>query len=521
LAESPLIAGLLYAGTDDGQVHISQDDGVSWRSIKVGAMPGVPDTAFVNDIRADLHDADTVYLALDNHKYGDFKPYLLVSKNRGRSWKMITDGIPDKHLVWRLVQDHERASLMFAATEFGVYLTLNAGDSWHKLSGGMPTISVRDIQIQRRENDLVAASFGRGFFVLDDYTALRSMDENTFADKAVLFEPRTAHWYFQKRPLGYRPKGSQGDSLYVAENPPFGAVFTYYLADSFKTQKQSRQAAEKKSKKAGKSVTFPGWDAVTDETREAKPKVELVVSDEEGTVLRRVAASNSKGINRVAWDLRRSYLGPVQTGKNWRGDSPTGFMVVPGTYKAELVVTQGGQQRSLAEPVTFNVERLREGSLKGASLAQMEAFNNELSALYGQSQAARYAIKAARKQLADLETMVSRMRAPVPDVHAKLTAMTTVLHEIEETVFGNSVQDDIGGYAPTSVSTWLGHALRGVSNSSYGPTPSHRQSMAYAREAFAPAKDRLNALVEKEIPALRATLRQAGAPWTIGEPIAP
>ena len=521
LAESPLIAGLLYAGTDDGQVHISQDDGVSWRSIKVGAMPGVPDTAFVNDIRADLHDADTVYLALDNHKYGDFKPYLLVSKNRGRSWKMITDGIPDKHLVWRLVQDHERASLMFAATEFGVYLTLNAGDSWHKLSGGMPTISVRDIQIQRRENDLVAASFGRGFFVLDDYTALRSMDENTFADKALLFEPRTAHWYFQKRPLGYRPKGSQGDSLYVAENPPFGAVFTYYLADSFKTQKQSRQAAEKKSKKAGKSVTFPGWDVVTDETREAKPKVELVVSDEEGTVLRRVAASNSKGINRVAWDLRRSYLGPVQTGKNWRGDSPTGFMVVPGTYKAELVVTQGGQQRSLAEPVTFNVERLREGSLKGASLAQMEAFNNELSALYGQSQAARYAIKAARKQLADLETMVSRMRAPVPDVHAKLTAMTTVLHEIEETVFGNSVQDDIGGYAPTSVSTWLGHALRGVSNSSYGPTPSHRQSVAYAREAFAPAKERLNALVEKEIPALRATLRQAGAPWTIGEPIAP
>ena len=168
---------------------------------------------------------------------------------------MITDGIPDKHLVWRLVQDHERASLMFAATECGVYLTLNAGDSWHKLSGGMPTISVRDIQIQRRENDLVAASFGRGFFVLDDYTALRSMDEDTFADTAVLFEPRTAHWYFQKRPLGYRPKGSQGDSLYVAENPPFGAVFTYYLADSFKTQKQSRQAAEKEAQKGGKAGT--------------------------------------------------------------------------------------------------------------------------------------------------------------------------------------------------------------------------------------------------------------------------
>ena len=148
---------------------------------------------------------------------------------------------------------------------------------------------LRDIQIQRRENDLVAASFGRGFFVLDDYTALRSMDADTFEQEAVLFEPRDAHWYFQKRPLGYRPKGSQGDSLYVAENPPFGSVFTYYLADSFKTQKQVRQAAEKKAKKAGKSVAFPGWDAVTAEERETKPKVELVVSDASGTVLRRVA----------------------------------------------------------------------------------------------------------------------------------------------------------------------------------------------------------------------------------------
>ena len=249
LAESPIKAGLIYAGSDDGQIHISQDDGGSWRTTDVGSLPGVPDTAFVNDIRADLHDEDTVYVALDNHKYGDFTPYLLVSKNRGRSWKMITDGIPDKHLVWRLVQDHERASLMFAATEFGVFATLDSGDSWHKLSGGMPTISVRDIQIQRRENDLVAASFGRGFFVLDDYTALRSMDADTLEQEAVLFEPRDAHWYFQKRPLGYRPKGSQGDSLYVAENPPFGSVFTYYLTDSFKTRKQVRQAAEKRPRR--------------------------------------------------------------------------------------------------------------------------------------------------------------------------------------------------------------------------------------------------------------------------------
>jgi len=194
-------------------------------------------------------------------------------------------------------------------------------------------------------------------------------------------------------------------------------------------------------------------------------------------------------------------------------------MVVPGSYQAELVVIEEGQQRRLAGPVSFNVNQLREGSLAGASLAEMEAFNNELSELYGQSQAARYAIKAARKELADIETMMSRMQSSVPDAGAKMASITAALFDIEETIFGNSMQEGIGGYGPTSVTTWLGHAMRGVSNSSYGPTPSHRQSVAYARDAFGPARDRLNALIESEIPALRAELQEAGAPWTVGEPI--
>jgi len=194
-------------------------------------------------------------------------------------------------------------------------------------------------------------------------------------------------------------------------------------------------------------------------------------------------------------------------------------MVLPGTYSAELVVTEEGAQRRLAGPVSFSVNQLRKGSLEGASLAEMEAFNNELSELYGQSQAARYAMKAARKELADLGTMVSRMQTSIDGAGEKINAMNATLYEIEETLFGNDVQDDIGGYAPTSVASWLGHAMRGVSNSSYGPTPSHRKSMQYAKEAFGPAKMRLNALIETDIPALKAELREAGAPWTVGEAI--
>jgi hypothetical protein len=485
----------------------------------VGSLPGVPDRAFVNDIRADLHDADTVYVALDNHKYGDFSPYLLVSKNRGRSWKKITNGIPDRHLVWRLVQDHVRPELMFAATEFGVFATFDSGKAWHKLVGGMPTISIRDIQIQRRENDLVAASFGRGFFVMDDYSALRDIDPDDFDAGAALFTPRDAYWYFQKRPLGYRPKGSQGDSLYLAENPPFGSVFTYYLADSFKTQKQARQVAEAASKKAGDDVSFPGWRKVTDETREQKPQVMLVIHDKEGNVLRRVSAPNKAGLNRVAWDLRRSFSGPVETGKNWRGDSPSGFMVMPGSYQAKLIVVQNGVEQTLAGPVDFNVKRLRQGALPGGSLEELEAFIAELNTVYEQSSAVRYAIRDARKRLDKIDTMIDRMATPMPDALMQVHELRRELYDIEEIVFGNDVQADIGGYESMSVSSWLGHAMRGVSNSSYGPTPSHRKSVEYARGALEPTKDRLNALIENEIPALRAELQKAGAPWTVGDPI--
>ena len=178
-----------------------------------------PATAFVNDLRADLFDARTVYAALDNHKFGDFKPYLIKSMDAGKSWKSIAGNIPDRTLVWRLVQDHVKKDLLFAATEFGIYFTVDGGSTWVQLKGGVPTISFRDITIQRRENDLVAASFGRGFFILDDLTPLRDLSPQSLQE-ATLFFPVKDSWLYQPRSVA----GDQGASDYRAENPPFGAV---------------------------------------------------------------------------------------------------------------------------------------------------------------------------------------------------------------------------------------------------------------------------------------------------------
>ena len=282
LAESPMAEGLIYAGTDDGLIHVTQDGGENWRRIEVGSLPGVPETAFVNDIRADLHDADTVYIALDNHKFGDFHPYLLRSTDRGKNWTSIAANLPDRLLVWRIVQDHVQPRLMFIATEFGVYFSIDAGTVWTQLTGGIPTISLRDIQIHRRDDDLVTASFGRGIYVLDDIRPFRELSSTQMKTEATLFSARHAWWYFPRPQLGFESgKGDQGAAHFVAPNPPFGAVLTYYLRDGFQTAEKTRQQEEEKNRESNKANQVPDWSELESERLAAEPSLWLVIKDDQ------------------------------------------------------------------------------------------------------------------------------------------------------------------------------------------------------------------------------------------------
>ncbi|MHC4819750.1 MAG: WD40/YVTN/BNR-like repeat-containing protein, partial [Planctomycetota bacterium] len=295
LAESPLVDGLVYAGTDDGLIQVSEDGGASWREID--SLPGVEPAFFVNDIKADLHDADTVYVAVDHHKDGDFAPYLLKSADRGKSWKSIADDLPERHLVWRLVQDHVDPDLLFAGTEFGVFFSPDGGGRWVKLTGGVPNIPFRDLAIQRRENDLVGATFGRSFYVFDDYTALRDMSEETLEQEAELFPVRKARWYIPRRPLGGREKAAQGAAFYIAPNPPFGAVFTYSLRDEIQTRKKARTESEKEIAEEGGDTPYPGWEELRREETEEDPAIVLTVRDAAGGVVRHLTGPVKQGFH--------------------------------------------------------------------------------------------------------------------------------------------------------------------------------------------------------------------------------
>lgn len=511
LAESPVEEGVIYAGTDDGRVQVTEDGGQNWRMIPVSNMPGVPATAFVNDIKADLYDANTVYVVMDNHKYGDYQPYLAKSTDRGATWTSIKSNLPDRTLLWRIVQDHVRKDLFFVATEFGVYFSIDAGGEWTKLEGGMPTISVRDLAIQRRENDLVAASFGRGFFILDDYSALRGVSKEQLAQEATLFKPRKALWYIPRSHLDFdTPKGSLGAQLYMAPNPDFGAVFTYYLKEGLKSKKAKRQATEKPLAEAGKDVPFPGWDAVKTEAEEQGPHVWLVVKGTDGRVIRRVSAETSKGFHRVSWDLKYPAAGSI----NLQGQN-TGFtslMAAPGTYTATLYKQIGGEVSQLGEPVSFEVERMREGALAGSPPTATVAFWRAYEDASKEASKFTMSLTNAMNKAEAMQTAVRQSSATPGTLDKEISQLRQRLLDISSTLNGNPEKLQMGAKTRPTIGGRLFTLEVGVANSTYGPTETHKQTLKIVNDQLAELNQQLDD-AKTEMDRLIKNLIAAGAPW--------
>ena len=334
LDESPLKEGLLYVGTDDGLVQVSENGGAAWR--RIDRFSGVPDGTWVSELLASRHDTNTVYAAFNNQLRGDFTPYLLKSTDRGRTWTSIRANLPDRNQVWTLAQDHLNPNLIFAGTEHGVYVTLDGGRRWQRMHGGLPTIAVRDIELQRRENDLVLGTFGRGIWILDDYTPLRALAAPSRVADAVLFPPRPARVYPE---LSYE-RGAIGNGLFMGENPPYGALLTYRLG-----------------------AALP-----------AGTEVVITVADATGRTIREVTGPASAGIHRVVWNLRTTPPGgrgaDAPAGRGGAGGAPAaggrggggggrggaiGMLVGPGTFTVRLNTRSGGTLTPTGQPQRLQV----------------------------------------------------------------------------------------------------------------------------------------------------------------------
>ncbi len=519
LAESPKKEGLIYAGTDDGLIQVTENGGQNWRKIAANTLPGVPTTAFVNDVKADLFDENTAYVALDNHKYGDYKPYLFKTTDKGKSWRSISANLPVKTLVWRIVQDHVQPGLLFAATEFGIYFTIDGGGKWMKLKGNVPTISFRDLAIQRRENDLVAASFGRGFYVLDDYSMLRNVSEDQLNQEATLFASRKAWWYIQKPVLGFSEKASQGAAYYTAPNPEFGATFTYYLKEDLKSSKDIRKQNEKKLIKANKDVPFPGWKALEAERRTSGPKIWLTVKNKQGEVVRRLSGSTKKGFHRIAWDLRYPAASAISLNQINETEEPTGLMAGPGTYSVSLSKEIDGVISPLSTPQEFEVEQLNKGALPGASPEETVAFWRQMEALQGEISAATIKVRNGLTQLKGMRKALYRTTTTPGDLDKQLFSLMQDLYDLDHQMNGDRLKQEIGeGYKPT-VGERLGVAYTGTVNATYGPTPLHKRSFDIAKTQFEVLNTKLDKILNEDMVNMAKALEEVGAPWVEGQVI--
>lgn len=511
LSESPVAEGELYAGSDDGLIHTTADGGANWR--KAQPLPGLPGRSFINDLEASQFDPGTVFAVADAHKTGDFSPYVFISKDSGNSWRSIAGDLPAKTIAWAIQQDHENKNLLFLGTEYGVYFTVNEGKNWHKLSGA-PTIAFRDIKLQRRDDDLVGATFGRGFYILDDYSALRSMAQDGFGKDPVLFPVRDAWWYVPSVPSQAVGMPTLGSDSFATPNPDFGAVFTYFLAQPFQTGKEIRLETEADLREEKQDIPFPGWDRLTTESLETEPRVLILVSDESGSPVRWIEASNEKGTHRVSWDLRYAAPDPINLTPPdftppWAG-SPQGPMVAPGNYSANLFALAGGKLQPLGEAQTFQVKSVR-AAIPGDDYGEIARYQQETAKLLREAMKTDALLNETQELLRKMNTAAVAAPAADASLFQQLDSMGVKLKQLKTRLSGDpsrgrlneSSSPSISGRAYNAANTW---------QTTQAATATQTADFERAKTDFASLAAELETLLADDLVRLKAKLTDAGAP---------
>jgi photosystem II stability/assembly factor-like uncharacterized protein len=518
IAESPKKEGLLYVGTDDGVVQVSEDAGAHWD--KVERLPGVPANAYIARIRASQHDAMTVYVVAENHQNGDFTPYLAKSRDGGKTWESIAGDLPARGSTYAIAEDHVDPRLLFAGTEFGAYWSKDGGQHWGKIAG-VPTIAVREIAIQKRENDLVLGTFGRGIYIVDDYSAVRTTTPQTLAAAASLYSVRDAVLYVPTLQYGMKGKGFQGEMFFTAPNPPYGAVFTYRLKDGLKTLKEKRADAEAAAEKAGQAITYPTPEQLRAEAAEEAPAILLTISDAAGTPLRVITGPIEKGMQRVAWDLRAPahQLPPNRPRGELEelfGDPLVGPFVVPGKYTVTMAQRVGGVVTPLGGPVSFNVVIDPQAGHSAADLSARWQFDQKLQVMRRDLAGALELATSTNPRLDAMIKALDATPAAPRALHDQARALKKRLNAILDELQGDRSLGSRSVPLPAAISERV-NTISGELNGTLGrQTATHEQQLQIASELFATQKTALKALVETEVPAIERELDRIGAPYTPG-----
>lgn len=528
IAESPRQQGLLYAGSDDGLVQVTQDGGGHW--VKYDKFPGVPDGTLVSRILASQTDAHTVYVAFENHKNDDFKPYLLKSTDAGATWTSIAANLPANGPVLALAQDNVNPDLLFAGTEFGLYYTTDGGGAWSKMPG-LPTIAVRDLVIQRREHDLVIGTFGRGIYVLDDYTPLRHLDAATMASAGAVFPPRPALEYLQSAQYGAPGKADNGAAFFTAANLGPDALISYWIKSPPQTDRQKLERRERAADRAGTDFKpYPTPAEVTAMNEQAPPAYGIVISDAAGKSIRILGVPARAGVGRVSWDLR-TWGGPAQGGRGPTAPPPgpfgrggrgaaapipaeganaqPGALVLPGTYHAALYEHWQGKWTALGGPQTLTVTADPASTPALAALQAHAAFMDKLQKL----QARFAAAQQLGNQLGERLTALRNIAAAYPVNHQDLVTRTEAAQKALATLQAELRPGGFGeGPVTPGIAARLNNAAGAERRSLSAPTQTSVDDLAWATAALDAVAPQVQRFAGATLPQLEAAFTAAGAP---------
>ncbi len=514
LAESPLKEGMLIVGTDDGVIQVTDDNGKNWQ--KTTVFPGVPEYTYVSDVFPSNFDENVIFASFNNTKSDDFKPYLLKSTDKGKTWVSIASDLPENGSVHTIAQDPVNKDLLFAGTEFGIFFTLDGGNHWMKLGSGLPDIAVRDIAIQEREKDLVIATFGRGFYILDDYSALRNVNPDFFKkEEAAIFPVKDALMYIQKG-----TRYGQGSAYYLAPNPPFGATFTYYVKDVPETLKSKRLKKEKELFKKGEPIPQPTKEELDKEKNETGPYLVFTVKNKNGEVVRHLYKNASKGIHRVTWNLR--YLNPsavtIQNNKfNPLKKEGDGMLALPGEYTVEMALFHNGEMKPLAGPVSFTARVLNNTTLPAADRKALDDFFVQLGDAWR-------VMTGAQKYLGSLKTKTAYIQqalqaAPGASLEKKDEA-DSIRKEIEQIEFvfegtpAKASWEEVPP-EPMPLNKRLQEAVFASWQSTSAPTETQKMNYRIVKTALPGVLKRIEK-VDERLKALDNYLDELKAPYTPG-----
>ncbi len=518
LSESPIDPNLIAIGTDDGLIQITENGGETWR--KIENIPGAPIQSYVNSVYLSKHDSNRIYAAFNHHKYGDFKPYIFKSEDKGATWTNISSNLPERGSVYAIEEDFENSGLIFCGTEFGVFFSPNKGDIWKKIGSGLPTIAVRDIAIQKRETDLVIATFGRGFYVLDDYSALRNIKNEAIVEQVTLFPIREALMWEQNMPLGLPGKAFQGDNFYSAENLGPEVMFTYFFNDDIKSKKDIRKDKEKELAKNGSDIFYPSYEELKAEDNEIPAQLILIIRDSNLKIVKKIYEKPKKGLQRIKWDLRYNPRDPVSLGSssfyNPFAGKNEGNLVNPGTYSVEMELLINGQIEQLMPPVAFNVKALNNTVIPNLNREDKVAFQTEIMVLTAEIDAVSLMISEMNNKIKYMKEAAKLANAPNTDLMTPLFALEENLKNLSLKMYGDRLKSRLDIDEVPTPAQRIGGINYEQKYSTAPPTETHKRTFEIAKEEFGPIQKLTKELYTVDIIKMEELLKSVGAPYTPG-----